>query len=221
MSSLRQHYTRARGAESRLYNGPEYVDYVKRHINGHQFLGPNELQLATVEYGGAIYERVPLRYDLVKDKLVVQWPMGMVDLALVNDNVRRFAIGPRHFVRLVAVPLSSPDSAGNGLARTGFYELLVDGPVQMLALRRKELQERAVAGRLEGSITQKNEFFICKEQRYYKVAKAGAVLAVFPESKVALRKYVRSEKLKFGEAYREASLLALMRYHATLAAAPN
>ncbi|MCB2378492.1 hypothetical protein LGH70_12905 [Hymenobacter sp. BT635] len=208
LGSLRQHYTQGLGADSRLYNGAEYVDYVRYHVNGHQFFGAKEQQRATLEYGGATYEQVPLRYDIVKDKLVLQAPSSMLDMTLTDENVRRFRIGTHQFVRLVAA-----DTAGATLPRTGYYELLVaEGTVQLLALRRKDLQETAAAGRLVGNITQKNDFYLFHGRRYYKLTKASTVVGLFPEHKAALRKHIRTRKLSFAKDRRETSLVELVRY---------
>jgi len=210
--SLRQHYAQTLRYESRLYDGPEYVSTVRHYVVGHPFFGSAEPQPATIEYGGATYPGVSLRYDLLHDQLVLPAPQGGLHLRLVNENVTRFQVGGHTFIRLAGT-----DSAGV-LARPGFYDLLVDGPVQLLALRRKDLQERSTAGGMEGEITQKDEFFIYRGRRYYPAAKAGAVLALFPENKAALRKYIRAQKLKFSPARREEALVALIRYQATLAA---
>ncbi|TGE27636.1 hypothetical protein [Hymenobacter metallicola] len=214
MAGLRQHYAAALGYESRLYNGPEYVNYVKRFIVGHPFFGSVQPLAATVEYAGSTYHGVPLRYDIVLDELVLNAPQGALTMLLIKDKVRAFTLDGHRFIHL-----SSTDSAQSLPGRPGFYELLVDGPVQLLALRRKDLQERASAGVLEGEITEKDEFFLRAKGRYHKAGKASTVLAALPEQKAALRKYIRAEKLRFGAAQREKSLTALVRHAATLGGA--
>lgn len=208
---LRQHYTAGLGYEARLYNGPEYVNYVRRHVKGHQFFASNEPQPTTLEYGGATYSNVPLRYDIVQNRLVLKAPQSALDMVLVSENVSRFVTQGHTFIRLVA---TAP--AEGGLEFTGYYDLLVDGPVRLLALRKKELQERTSTSGLEGEIRQKDGFYIYSAGRYHKAGKASTAVAVFPESKAELRKYIRTQKLKFGDDTREKSLVALVRYYATL-----
>ena len=213
VSGLRQRYTAAVGrAESRLYNGPEYVSQVEAYLNGHPFFESAQAQNATITYGGATYVGVPLRYDLMLDLLVINAPRGDLDMQLINEKVTGFTVNNHSFIRLVA------DSVSGSPIRTGFYELLVDGPVQVLTARKKSKQKRSTAQGMVGEITQKNEFFIYKDRRYSPANSARQVLALFPEHKAALRKFVRTEKLKFREASRETDLIDLVRYQATLPA---
>ncbi|GAB3231374.1 hypothetical protein GCM10027346_17800 [Hymenobacter seoulensis] len=211
-NSLRQHYTQGLGYESGLYTGPEYVNYVKRYIVGHPFLGAGTPQEGTLDYAGFTYLGLPLRYDLVLDQVVLKSPSGGLDMSLVNEKVSRFTIGPHTFIRLAFT-----DSATAAGMRTGFYELLADGPVRLLALRRKEIQERAATDGMEGHIDQKNKFFINTRGQYYEVSKAKTVVTLFPEKKADLRKYIRSQHLTFSKATREKSLVTLARYISTLA----
>ncbi|MBG8554297.1 hypothetical protein [Hymenobacter guriensis] len=215
ISSLSQRYSDGLRYESRLYNGPEYVSTVRSYIKGHAFLASADPQPATVEYGGAMYTGIALRYDLLRDLLVVKAPLGALDMQLVSERVTRFTLDDRQFVRLVV------DSASASPVRTGFYEVLLDGPVQVLAARRKNMQQRSTATGMEGEITQKDSYFIGKGTRYYGVDNAKTVLVLFPQNKAALRKYIRTEKLKFGKTSREASLVELARYQATLPPAPG
>lgn len=208
---LNQRYVQALGYESRLYNGPEYVNYVRNYINGHQFFETATEQEATVVYGGATYVGVPLRYDLIRDELVLKAPLGALSMQLVNEQVSRFTLDEHTFIRLVA------DSSSNSPVSTGYYDLLVDGPVRVLVSRRKGIQERSTSDGMTGEVTQKNELFISKDNHYYRVSKAKSVLALFPEHKGELRKFIRTKKLKFSAARRENAIADLVRYAATLA----
>lgn len=210
--ALRQRYTRALGTETRLYNGPEYVRYVRRDTNGHRFFGADSVRPATVVYEGRTYPEVPLRYDLVRGQLVLQAPGGAFDMRLLNEQVARFTLDGHTFVRLLA------DSSRSSPVSTGFYDLLVDGPVQLLAARQKDLQERTTYAGITSDITASEKYFVCKNRRYYPVSKAATLLRLFPENKAALRQCSKAHKLRFGPETREQSLGALVRYQATLAA---
>lgn len=210
-STLRQRYAAGRSFDSRLFNGPEYVEYVKSYVRGHPFFGSAEAQEGAITYGGATYAGVPLRYDLLRGQLVLSHPPSSQQLRLVNEQVARFSLSGHTFVRLVA-----DSTAQDSPLRTGFYDLLVEGPVRLLAARRKDLQERNTGEGQEGEISQKNEFFLEKDNRTYPVGSAKAVLRLLPESKAALRQYVRAQRLKFGDASREQSLVLLLKYYASL-----
>ncbi|WP_375416495.1 hypothetical protein [uncultured Hymenobacter sp.] len=210
-STLRQRYAAGLRYDSRLYDGPEYVNYVKGYVRGHPFFESAEEQEATIVYGGATYVGVPLRYDLLRGQLVLAHPPSGQQLRLVNEKVARFRLGGHTFIRLVA-----DSNAQESVIRTGFYDLLVEGRTQLLAFRRKSAQARNTAEGREGEISQKNEFFLQAEGRYYSVTSAKQVLRLLPADKAALRQFSRAQKLKFSEASREQSLVALLRYYDSL-----
>ena len=211
---LAQRYTRSLGTDLRLYNGPEYVSYVRRDTQGHRFFGPDSAQVATVKYAGHTYAGVPLRYDLVRQQLVLQAPVGALQMRLLNEQVAFFELGGHRFIRLVV-----DSSAGAGVS-TGYYDLLVDGPARLLAARRKSLQERSTATGILSEISASEKYFVSQNRRYYSVSTAATVLRLFPAQKAALRQFIKANQLKFGAKTREPALVALLRYQATLAAAP-
>jgi hypothetical protein len=208
---LGQRYTTAIGSESRLYNGPEYVDYVLPGTQGHRFFGTAEARPASISYAGHTYTGVPLRYDLVRGQLVVLAPGSGLALQLLNERVAGFSLDGHSFIRLVT------DSSGNSPVRTGFYDLLVDGPVQLLASHHKTLERRAGERSVESEITARDTYFLHKDQHYYPLAKATELFRLFPKDKAALRQFSKDNKLSFRAEAREQSLSALVRYQATLA----
>ena len=206
---LQQQYTRAIGAEARLYNGPEYVNYVPPHTQGQPFFLTDQAQPATITYAGNGYSGVPLRYDLVRGQLVLASPLGR-EMSLVNEQVTRFELGEHVFVRLAL------DSTQAAPAKFDFYEVLVAGPVQLLAAHRKTLQQRAAADHVEREITARDAFFVRKDRRYYPVENAGALQQLFPARKAALKQYSKAHKLRFKAEERAAALRELVRYLGSL-----
>lgn len=206
---LTARYTRALGINPRLYNGPEYVSYVRRDTQGYRFFGPDSVQAATVGYAGYTYAGVPLRYDLVRQQLVLDSPVGALQMRLLNEQVAFFTLGGHRFIRLV----EADSSAG---VSTGYYDLLVDGPVQLLAARRKSLQERSTPTGILSEISASESYYVHQGRRYYPVGTASSVLRLFPAQKAALRQFSKANKLKFGQKTRESALVALLRYQATL-----
>lgn len=208
--TLGQYAAAGLGYESGLYNGPLYTDYVPAGTQGHRFFGPAP-QAASLTYAGRAYEGVPLRYDLIRDQLVLTAPNGRQEMTLVPELVGGFVLGGHVFTHV------SVDSSAGSPVRAGFYEVLVAGPVRLLAAHRKALQKRSSAGRVESEITASDAYFLEKNRQYYTVEKAGALVALFPEHKAALRQYSRSNHLNFRPEGRAEALAALVRYEATLA----
>jgi hypothetical protein len=214
-TGLRQQYTQVLRDESGLYSGPEYVSYVRAGTQGHRFFDVAEPQVATISYGGISYAGVPARYDLVRDQLVLSAQGGTLDLSLVPERVARFSLGGHTFVRLTG------DSAVGLPERPAFYDQLVAGPVRVLAARRKKYREGLEGSRIVSEITARTDYFVQQGGRCYPVSKAGDVLRLFPQQRAALRSYAQTNNLVFDEAGREAAIIALVRYQATLGTASN
>lgn len=214
-NGLRQQYARALRDESSLYSGPVYVNYVRPGTLGHRFFDSNEPQAATITYSGVTYSGVAARYDLVRDQVVLSAQGNTLDLSLVNERVARFTLGGHTFVRVVG------DSATGLPERPAFYELLVPGPVRVLAAYRKKYVEGLEASHVVSDITARTDYFIQKDGRCYAASKIGDVLRLFPQQRAALRSYAQANSLQFDEAGRAAALVALVRYQATLGAATD
>ncbi|MGI4872218.1 MAG: hypothetical protein ACRYFX_13710 [Janthinobacterium lividum] len=208
-NSLHQHYASVLRDESGLYSGPAYVNYVRPGTPGHRFFDSDKPQTATITYGGIIYAGVRARYDLVRDQVVLSAQGGTADLSLVTERVACFTLGSHTFVRL------SSDSA-LGLPERNFYDLLVTGPVRVLASRRKKYEETLQDGHIVSELAARTDYFLVQAGRSYPVSKLGDVLRQFPQQRAALRSYARANQLEFDEARREAAIVALVQYRATL-----
>jgi hypothetical protein len=205
-------YAAAFSSSPRLYNGPEYLDYTAlyRTRTGHQFFLAPEMQPGSVYYNGQYFKDLHLAYDVVRDQLVLPQPTSPLTLRLIDERVRYFFIAGHRFVRLVA------DSAAGGAIRTGYYEVLGDSSVQVVAKRTKYLQERIAQGATDAIFLPRDKFFLRKAGVYYPVAGKGAVLRVLADHSQELQQFTKEHDLRFGQAELEASLVQLARYYNSL-----
>jgi hypothetical protein len=206
-------YLEAVGLESQIYNGTEYINYDMPHITGHQFFLTNKEMPAEIRYAGAGYSQVPLLYDLHRDQLVLTHPTSALKLKLINDKVTSFTLGGHAFIRL------HKDSLAAGPGKTGFYQVLVNGKVQALAKRYKDLQEAATREGMTGEFRDINRYFLLQDHTLIPVKSKGDVYKALPERRKELQQYARDQKLKFGR-NREADLVAIIRHYNGLTATP-
>jgi hypothetical protein len=158
---------------------------------------------------------VPARYDLVRNQLVLSAQGGTLDVSLVEERVAGFVLAGHPFVRLTG------DSAAGLPEKPYFYELLVAGPVRLLAAHRKKYEEGLEGSRIVSEITARTDYFLVQGGRGYPVSKLSDVARVFPQQRAALRSYAQANSLAFDAAGRAAALAALVRYQATLRPAAN
>ncbi|OGX89589.1 hypothetical protein BEN47_06815 [Hymenobacter lapidarius] len=213
IAAAQKQHAAAFTAHSQLLNGPQYLDYSKRYYvsTGHQFFGVPDKQPGSVTYTNQrLFDNLELQYDLVYDQVVLSVPNSALTLRLINEEMQEFTLNNHRFVRLLA------DSASAGVIRTGYYEMLLDGTVQVLAKRSKRLQEQVAQHNINVRFTASDKLFMRKDGRYYPVASKGAALRLLADRGKDLQKYLQEHKLKFSKASREASLMQLAGYYAGL-----
>ncbi|WP_400191560.1 hypothetical protein [Hymenobacter sp. B81] len=205
VQQARGQYARTVRNESYLYSGSEYVNYHESYVAGHQFFLSTEDSPGVVDYDGAVYA-VPLRYDMRLDQVVLKYPGVNLYLKLVPEKVRRFAVHNHTFVRLAA------DTLAGSPIKTGFYDLLHEGRVQLLARRVKYLQTKTTPDGPTGEYQLVTEFYARQGGGYRALSGKKAVLELFPARKAELQKFIRDNQLKFNKKTKEAAIVALVKY---------
>ncbi|MDQ2792391.1 MAG: hypothetical protein M3Y12_00060 [Bacteroidota bacterium] len=212
--ALRQEYASASVNYPYLYNGPEYADYTRKYHTraGHQFFLKPEVLPGSANYNNREFGNVRLQYDIVRDQVVLSQPGNPLTLRFIDEQVRAFSVDGHRFVRLVA------DSANSDMIRTGYYELLADGPVQVLAKRTKTMYEQLNKPYVDVSFEETSRLLMHKGGRYYSVRSKGNALRLFADHSKELQQYLKEHRLSFGNAQRESTLVELTRYYNGLAA---
>ena len=195
-----------------LYNGPEYGDYTAKYHarNGHPFFLQPDVLPGTLRYNGHDFANLRLQYDLVLDQVVLYQPNGSLRLRLLNEKVQTFSLDKHAFVRLV------PDSASAGVVRPGYYEVLANGPVQVLAQRSKHIQERLNRPFVDAEFVATNRLLMQKDGHYFVVRGKGAALRLLADHAREVQQYLKEQRLRLGGAQLESSLVTLANYYNTL-----
>ncbi|GAA4031473.1 hypothetical protein GCM10022409_14620 [Hymenobacter glaciei] len=207
--TLRREYASESVNYPYLYNGPEYADYTRKYhtSTGHQFFLKPEMMLGSAHYNDREFSNVRLQYDLLLDQVVLSQPGNPLKLRFIDEKVRAFSVDGHQFVRLAA------DSANADIIRTGYYELLADGPVQVLARRTKAMYEHLNKPYVDVSFSETTRLYMQKAGRYYAVHSKGAALRLFANHSKEMQQYLKEHRLSFNQAHREESLVELTRYY--------
>jgi hypothetical protein len=190
--------------QAHVYEGNEYITHDHR-IKIHPYYRVDSLLEGTVSYNGVNYRNVRMQYDIVRDELAVQLPENGYRLQPQTDKISAFSMGPYQFTRIVG------DSAAG--VPTGFYEILYDGRIKALAHRAKTVHEDISGGFYKADYLPADRFFILKEGAYHGVKTKRSVLSLFPDQAKALRKYLRTNKLKFNDELREAAITRTVQHY--------
>lgn len=203
-------YASSLGTEAVLYDGAEYVDYTVPGTRGHQFWGGPEAQPGSVVYRGGRFAGLPMRYDLVRDQPVLLYPGQAVAIMLVPEKVESFTLSGHRFVRLVG------DSLSAGALPTGFYELLADGPVQLLARHSKRVFQAIISQALTLEYRQTDALYVRTTTATAEVSGLKKLLALLPDHQAEVQRYARQQQLSFAPASRAESAERLLRYYYSL-----
>ena len=183
-------YEQAMKLQSPLYNGNEFIQHDFR-IKVHPFFEVDSLRQGSVDYYGIHYHDVPLAYDIVRDEVYIKHLDGGYRIRLNSEHLQRFEVGQHTFVRLEADSLTG--------VRTGFYDMLYNGRTQVFAHRIKTVLEDISTGLYKAEYLPKDEFMVRKDKTFYSVNTLSAALNVFADQKKALRKFLRTEKIKYNK----------------------
>lgn len=211
VAAARQQYAVAFASHPQLINGPEYADYAQRYAVriGHQFFLSAEKAPGSVRYNGLPFTDLQLAYDCVLDQVVLQNTASPLSLRLISENVEEFVVAGHRFIRLVAPAAPAPIS-------TGFYEVVLDGPVQVLAKRAKRMQRRVAQGNVTVEFTPTTKLFVRKDTLYYPVSRKRELVKLLADRNEEVQHYMRRHKLPFTKDAREQTIIQVARYYNSL-----
>ncbi|HEV2480746.1 MAG TPA: hypothetical protein VGS79_13810 [Puia sp.] len=178
------------GADSRLYNGVEYIRN-GTPAKGFPFWDVDSLRPGTVCYDGRLFSDVPMEYDIVEDKLIIPYYTGHPFISLINEKLSYFLLDNQRFRYIYA------DSSVSGLPATGFYqELSRNGANALLARREKKLVFPGNRDEL-ARYTQHNSYFLLLDGHYWTIDDEKDLLEIAKDKKDALKQYIRKNKIRF------------------------
>lgn len=195
-----------------LYSGPEYVEYDGRLNEGHPFLLSSSFVKGTIVYDNVSYENVPLKYDLVSNRFVLNDATGTFKLSPDYEKISSFTLGDHFFVKIPR------DSSHVLLSGNQFYEVLLNGrSLTLLKKDTKKVQEEisTMLG-LRRLVVSSTNFYVRGGNRYSPFNKKSQVLDLFKERKAEIRQFIRQQNLHFDDDERENSLLKIAIYYDSL-----
>jgi len=185
-------YFQSLGEQSGVYKGTEYTGYPFRLKSGHQFFESEAISYGSVFYDGVLYENVPMRFDIIKDQLVVRYVDQVSGISLHNEKIDYFTIHNHHFIHF------REDNLNSSSLPPGFYDRVYNGGFEVLVNRSKgTLKEVSVEGNFITILKQKNNFFLKKGGVYYPVESSGSVLKVLGNKQKEIQEFLKKSNIKF------------------------
>ena len=179
------------GPQSRLYNGMQYDPAA--NIKGNAYYKDIDTWTkGSVFYDGYLYTNVSMMYDIYYDELIILIYNNFMRISLISEKIDYFNLFDRHFIRIKKDPLNS-----NSL-KTGFYDELYKGKIQVLAEKSKNLQNTTDnLGNIITYFSPSKDYYLFKNDKYYTVNSQGAFLDVLKDHKKELKQFIKSNSINF------------------------
>lgn len=168
------------GSNSSINNGSRYHEGVYRTKKEETpyFLSDDWVE-GTIVYGGQLYERIDLQYDLVNNKIISHPFYSLIKMELVYERINSFTLQDHRFVRLAE--FTNNDS---------FYDELVSGDVKLYALRKVEVVEELSSGTVSHLFVDKTKYFMLVNKKLVEVRNRKDFLENFGAAKMQLKRLI-------------------------------
>jgi hypothetical protein len=187
--------------QSALYNGIEHTGYPDFY-QGTAYFGTSGWLKGDVFYDGVLYRGVNLKFDLVKDELIIQHYDSVHAITAFGPRVGYFTLGDKKFIYLHT-------DAG---APSGFYEELQTGRAGLIARKTKIISENVTSSGVIKSFEATNSYYLIREDYYYPLRNEASLFELLPDKKKELKQRLKEKGLKYRKAP-EATLTEMIAYY--------
>jgi hypothetical protein len=192
-------YNKYTAGNAPVYNGTDYL-YFTFQMEGDPFFEIGDLSNGWLSYKGIVYDPLSVKYDLARNQVVILPLHGASGIVLDNEFIDSFMAAKHTFIHL------NEDHQQN-IYNTGFYDVLCNGHVQLLAKRTKTMSENLGFSTVTIVFSSKDHFYIHKNGVYYLVSKQKDVFRLLNDKKHELRKAMHQQHVKFLRKNLESTLI--------------
>jgi len=189
---------------SRLYVGtiePQYQPWLWHDMPYYK--GNTNMYKGRVSYHGVVYEDVKLRFDQLKQQVVVLSPVGQFYCLPEQQYIDWFEMDGRRYVH-------DPEDSSR------YATLLCDGNRNGIRLYHSVWKvcrgENTFGGKTYQKVLRTNEYYmlVTPDGERHHVKRASDVAKLFPEQKKQISQLAKENRLSFSKRERERSLIALV-----------
>ena len=178
------------GPQSSLYNGMQYDQY-DPHIKGNAYFNDvDSLHYGSVFYVGFLYTNVNMLYDIYKDVVVIMIYNNFMKISLISERVKYFDLLDQHFVYV------KNDPANSNSLKSGFYDELYSGKIQVLSKKSKSMQSVTDYWGIIPYFSPAKDYYLFKNGKYFTVNSQGAFLDALNDHKKEVKQFIKSNNIR-------------------------
>jgi len=180
-------YLNASSINSALYYGSIYEGY--QRAKNHPYLMDILFTPARLSYQQVIYPEVLLKWDLLRDELIVQSP-DFRSIVLFPEKVTFAELHGRQVIYFRSDSLP-------GCPPTGYYFLLHAGDCKVMGKTSAKMIEKINPGRIERHFEFKTRYYLYKDGEYHLIRNKKSVLNTMQPFAKEIRGFIASNHLNF------------------------
>ncbi len=189
---LVDHFNHKLSPQIRLFNGPSYLGYGGKLLSSPYFSKEIKFDEGDVVYDGYLFKKVPLMYDLVKQKLISLAADSVSEFTFINDRVSYFKLLDRQFINL-----PRKDNKGT-VSNTGFFEQAYNGKIKVLIKHDKQVKDIVDTYGARKDFPLKSEYFVLlANDDLIKINSEKSFINLFPSLRNEMKIYIKKNQLKF------------------------
>jgi hypothetical protein len=182
-----------------LYNGSEFIPY-RSVKDEHPYYLRDELIKGNIKYDGLWYEQVPMRFDIERNSLIIEYYYNTFLLELAQAKIDEFILEGKRFVNVKSTTIA-------GL-NPGFYEVLYEGKSLLYRAWSKTLHEQIVDNEIKRSYKNYESYFAILKGTAHKVSGMRGLSGLMEDRKKEVKAFLKAD--------RNASMSDLLGYYDSL-----
>ncbi len=170
-----------------VFNGVLQIQYIDIPFS-HPYWDTPDWKEGNVVYDHILYRHIPLRYDLVGDNLIVRTPSGL-SINPFKGRINSFFLGSNRFIYINSNEFKN--------LKAGFYQLLVEGKISIIAKISKIKIEKLTLSIIETKYEQSKQLFLLRNNDAYEIKTVKSLAILTGLKKKQINKILRQSDLKF------------------------
>jgi hypothetical protein len=188
-----------------VYNGKAYI-YYSMKMEGSPYFKSGDFSKGWVSYKGRKYDSLNLIYDITRNMLVTLYPDNVSSIIIQNQFIDSFYLQGHTFVALT-------ENHKQNLYNSGFYDLLYNGNLQFLMLRRESLLTKIEGFEVVTQFLNRSRFYIHKNGLYYLVSNKKDVYRLFNDKLHNLKRMMRRNHIRLKKKNFETALIKVTAFY--------
>jgi hypothetical protein len=204
MLQVKRLYNSSRGNDAAIYNGINYYFY-PGNIEGSPYLRAPAWQRGRVIYENILYEDILMRYDQVRDQLLVTPDETRpYQIGLFSPRVKEFSYAGMKFVWM------DPETASSLHLKEGFYLVLGEGKAAGYARVRKQIDEKVELTGVYRKFLETTQYYIIRDGDTKLIKNKGHLLDALKEKRNEIQRLLGKGNANFKQ-NTEGSIIAALK----------